>query len=81
MLKILDKIVFLVSLSAIAGLLGAYTSSYINPNTFVWASLLGLAYPYLLITSILPAFLLELSAGKNELGHARRPFAGNSLRL
>ena len=56
MLKILDKIVFLVSLSAIAGLLGAYTSSHINPNTFVWASLLGLAYPYLLITSILLLF-------------------------
>lgn len=56
MLKILDKIIFLVSLLAITGLLGAYTSSYINPNAFVWASLLGLAYPYLLIISILLLF-------------------------
>lgn len=53
MLKLLDKIVFLISLIAILGLLGAYTASYINPNTFVWPSLLGLAYPYLLITNLL----------------------------
>lgn len=53
MLKILDKIIFLISLIAIFGLLGAYTASYINPNSFVWPSLLGLAYPYLLITNIL----------------------------
>ena len=56
MLKILDKIVFLLSIIVITGLLGAYTSSYINPNTFVFPSLLGLAYPYLLISNILLIF-------------------------
>lgn len=49
MLKILDKIVYIVSLIAAFGLIGAYLSPIINPNTFVFFSLLGLAYPYLLI--------------------------------
>lgn len=49
MLKILDKIVYIVSLIAMLGLAGAYLSPFINPNTFVFFSLLGLAYPYLLI--------------------------------
>lgn len=53
MLKLLDKIVFLISILTMAGLLGAYTSSFINPNTFVFPSLLGLAYPYLLIANIM----------------------------
>lgn len=53
MLKILDKIVLIISICAMAGLLGAYTSSYIDPNSFVLPSLLGLAYPYLLITNLL----------------------------
>lgn len=56
MLKIIDKIVFLISIIALSGLSGAYLSSYINPNTFVWASLLSLAYPYLLIGNILLLF-------------------------
>ena len=46
MLKILDKVVLIISICAMAGLLGAYTSSYIDPNSFVVPSLLGLAYPY-----------------------------------
>lgn len=49
MLKIFDKIVFLITLAAMIGLLGAYGSYYINPNRFALPSLLGLAYPYLLI--------------------------------
>lgn len=53
MLKLLDKIVLVVSICAMGGLLGAYTSSYIDPNSFVLPSLLGLAYPYLLISNIL----------------------------
>lgn len=53
MLKILDKIVFLITLAAMLGLLGAYASHYINPNTFSLPALLGLAYPYLLITNLL----------------------------
>lgn len=35
------------------GLIGAYLASYINPNSFVIPSLLGLAYPYLLIITFL----------------------------
>lgn len=49
MLKIFDKIIFLITLVATCGLLGAYASYYINPNSFALPSLLGLAYPYLLI--------------------------------
>lgn len=53
MLKLLDKIVFLITLAAMLGLLGAYASHYINPNTFSLPALLGLAYPYLLIANLL----------------------------
>ncbi|MEG1737961.1 MAG: endonuclease/exonuclease/phosphatase family protein [Odoribacter sp.] len=53
MMKLLDKIVLFVSSIAMLGLLGAYTASYVNPNNFVWPSLLGLAYPYLLIANII----------------------------
>lgn len=53
MLKIIDKIVLVISICVMAGLLGAYTSSYIDPNSFVVPSLLGLSYPYLLISNIL----------------------------
>ncbi len=52
MLKLLDKIIFLISIIAMSGLAGAYASSYINPNHFVYLSLLGLAYPYLLISNL-----------------------------
>ena len=53
MLKLLDKIIFLLSLPAIIGLLGAYSASFISPNIFVFPSLLSLAYPYLLIVNLL----------------------------
>ena len=53
MSKLLDKIVFIGSLIAIVGLLGSYTARYIDPNTFVIPSLLGLAYPYLLLSNLL----------------------------
>ena len=53
MLKILDKVVLVISICTMAGLLGAYTSSYIDPNSFILPSLLGLAYPYLLIANLL----------------------------
>lgn len=53
MLKILDKVMLVISICSMAGLLGAYTSSYIDPNSFVVPSLLGLAYPTLLIANLL----------------------------
>ena len=53
MSKLLDKIVFIGSLIAIVGLLGSYTARYIDPNAFVIPSLLGLAYPYLLLSNLL----------------------------
>lgn len=53
MIKLLDKIVFIVSIGAILGLTGSYLASYINPNSFVIPSLLGLGYPYLLVANIL----------------------------
>lgn len=53
MLKLLDKIIFLISIIAMTGLAGAYASSYVNPNHFVYFSLLGLAYPYLLISNLI----------------------------
>lgn len=56
MLKLLDKIVFIVSIAALSGLLGAYTARYVNPDVFVIPSLLGLAYPYLLVANILLLF-------------------------
>lgn len=53
MLRLLDKVVLIISIAAIAGLLGAYTAPYVNPNTFVVPSLMGLAYPYLLVSNII----------------------------
>ena len=53
MLKLIDKIIFLISIITMAGLTGAYASSYVNPNHFVYFSLLGLAYPYLLISNLI----------------------------
>lgn len=55
MMKWVDKIVFVISIPAVVLLLGAYSSRYVNPNLFVWPSLLGLAYPYLLIGNLLLA--------------------------
>ena len=62
MLKILDKIVYIVSLIAAFGLIGAYLSPIINPNTFVFFSLLGLAYPYLLIGNFILLLYFPLEA-------------------
>ena len=56
MLKLLDKIILFINLFAIAGLLGAYSASYVNPNVFILPSLLGLAYPLLLISNLLILF-------------------------
>ena len=56
MLKLLDKVVFLISIIAMLSLLVTYTSSYINPNVFVLPSLLSFVYPYLLISNILLLF-------------------------
>lgn len=53
MLKLLDKILLLLTFTAVAGLTGAYTARYVNPSVFVWPSLLGLAYPYLLILNFI----------------------------
>lgn len=53
MMKLIDKIGFVVSLAAAIALMGAYIARYINPNTFVVPSLLGLAYPYLLLANLL----------------------------
>lgn len=55
-MKLLDKIVFIVSIVTLSGLLGAYTARYVNPDFFVIPSLLGLAYPYLLVANILLLF-------------------------
>lgn len=50
--RILDLIMKIVTIVAMIGLLGSYTSPYVNPNVFYPSSLLGLAYHYLLITNI-----------------------------
>lgn len=56
MLKIIDKIILIFTIPMLVGLVGAYSARYIDPNTWVIPSLLGLAYPFLLISNIL--FLL-----------------------
>ena len=53
MLKLMDKVVFFLSLPAILGLIGAYGASFIPPHVFAFPSLLSLAYPYLLILNLL----------------------------
>ena len=70
MLKILDKIVYIVSLIAAFGLIGAYLSPIINPNTFVFFSLLGLAYPYLLIGNFI--LLLDFPLEAEDLADRSR---------
>lgn len=52
MWKLLDKIIFLFSLLAMVGLLGAYSASFIDPGVLSLPSLFGLAYPYLLIANL-----------------------------
>lgn len=53
MLRLLDKIIFILSIITLTGLLGAYAARYIDPNFLVIPSLSGLAYPYLLVGNIL----------------------------
>ena len=43
----------IITIAAMIGLLGSYTSPYVNPNVFYPSSLLGLAYHYLLIANII----------------------------
>lgn len=52
MWKLLDKIIFLFNLPIMAGLAGAYCASFIDPEVLALPSLLGLAYPYLLIANL-----------------------------
>ncbi|MDL2231156.1 endonuclease/exonuclease/phosphatase family protein [Porphyromonadaceae bacterium OttesenSCG-928-L07] len=52
MLKLLDKILFLLNIFLMFGLAGTYVAQYIDPNTFGLLSLLGLAYPYLLLANV-----------------------------
>ena len=56
MWKLLGKLMYLFGLLAMAGLLGAYAASYIDPNVSVLPALLGVSYPYLLIANLV--FLL-----------------------
>lgn len=65
-MKFLDKIILIVSIVTLSGLLGAYTARYVNPELFVIPSLLGLAYPYLLVANIL--LLLYWTARWNKMG-------------
>lgn len=53
MFKLVDKLIGIITLAAIIGLLGSYTARYIDPNIFILPSLLGLAYPYLLIANVI----------------------------
>lgn len=69
MIKLLDKIVFLLSIPALAGLLGSYSARYTDPNVFVLPSLLGLAYPYLLIANIVLLFYWTARWKKTALLH------------
>lgn len=65
MIKLIDKIVLLISIIAAVGLIGAYAAPYLSPNTFVIPSILGLAYPYLLISNII--FLLYWTTRWNKM--------------
>lgn len=53
MWRIIDTIIRIITIGAMIGLLGSYTSPYVDPNVFYPSSLLGLAYHYLLIANIL----------------------------
>lgn len=53
MFKLVDKLIGIITLVAMIGLAGSYTARYIDPNTFIFPSLLGLAYPYLLIANVI----------------------------
>lgn len=52
MKRAIDTFIRIITWIAILGLLGSYTSPYVNPNTFYVSSLLGLAYHYLLIVNL-----------------------------
>lgn len=53
MFRIIDKIILILTIVAAVSLTVAYLSCYIDPNIFVFPSLLGLAYHYLLIGNVL----------------------------
>lgn len=63
MVRIFDTVIRIITIAAMVGLLGSYTSPYVNPNTFYPSSLLGLAYHYLLIGNIV-LFLFWLARWK-----------------
>lgn len=52
MIRIADTVVLIISFVVIIGLLGSYTSPYVDPNVFCPSSLLGLGYHYLLLGNI-----------------------------
>lgn len=66
MFKLVDKLIGIITLVAMIGLAGSYTARYIDPNTFIFPSLLGLAYPYLLIANVI-LLPIGLPAGKKWL--------------
>ena len=53
MVRLFNTVMRIITIAAMIGLLGSYTSPYVNPNTFYPSSLLGLAYHYLLIANII----------------------------
>ncbi len=53
MKRIIDTFIRIITWTAILGLLGSYTSPYVNPNTCYLSSLIGLAYHYLLIVNLI----------------------------
>lgn len=56
MIRLVDKIVWIVSWILVISLAGAYMARYINPNGFILPSLLGLAYPYLFVVNLVLLF-------------------------
>ena len=60
MWKFFGKLMYLIGLLAMAGLIGAYAASYVNPNSFILPALLGVMYPYLLIGNIVLFFYWTL---------------------
>lgn len=53
MVRLFNTVMRIITIAAMIGLLGSYTSPYVNPNVFYPSSLLGLAYHYLLIANII----------------------------
>lgn len=51
MIWLFNIIIRTITITAMIGLLGSYTTPHVDPNLFYPSSLLGLAYPYLLIAN------------------------------